>query len=112
MGIDTFLGWMGGLVVGLGILLLGGSIGYCTARRWRTALVLGIGFGASLVIGIVAMPVLALVLVEGKGSAGSPEEKARVLAECISEVMNCGAWLALPAFLLGFWLFRSRALKV
>jgi hypothetical protein len=107
---DTLLGWIGGIIVGLGFLLLGGSIGYSTARRWRPALLHFVGFVASLLAGFVAMPMLAVALVANKYS-GAPEERARVLAECIAEAMNCGAWLALPALVLGFWVFRSRALK-
>lgn len=87
------------------------GLGKLARQRWRSALAdLGIFVGVALV-SLVLIGVIGTVIV--KGESPDPAKRARVLAEFISVVMNCGGIAGMFALGTGLidtvWLEPRRA---
>ncbi len=105
-------GFLTGVVASVGAAFFFRAIAFVSFRKWRGTLINLLSSVGLLVLALLLLVGIALVLGPGRLSQESaPVDRARVLAESLSEMINCGAWVllfGLPAGLVhAVLLFRS-----
>jgi hypothetical protein len=120
--VPAAIAWLLGTVILLGPPL--SVVGILLGARWlrkRDAprLVVSVAYVLAALVGLVIVAGYVGAVVVAVHPVGDepvePSQKARVLAEGISEAMNCGAFALLVVLIaagwIGFWRWRRRAVR-